>query len=208
MTARDPHDRHAARGGGPDAAGRCRWSFTAGTEVLPGDAATAVLGREATPAAVAKLRHDFGLDRPFTTRYLDWLAGFVHGDLGRSLPSGEHVSALTSTPCATPRSSASSPLPCSIPLLLLARRAHRGQARRHARSHLEWRDTLALIAVPEFVIGSLLSILRPGSAGAAGSVPDRLVAVADRPAQCASTPGGNPPGSVRWPRACAWSVPR
>ena len=60
-----------------------------GTEALPGDAATAVLGREATPDAVAKLRHDFGLDRPVTTRYVDWLAGFAQGDLGRSVPSGD-----------------------------------------------------------------------------------------------------------------------
>ena len=90
-----------------------------GTEALPGDAATAVLGREATPAAVAKLRHDFGLDRPFTTRYLDWLEGFAHGDLGRSVPSGEHVSALISAPVRNTAVLGLATLVLLIPLVLL-----------------------------------------------------------------------------------------
>ena len=45
----------------------------AGTEVLPGDAASAVLGKTATPAQVAELRGQMGLDRPVVNRYLDWL---------------------------------------------------------------------------------------------------------------------------------------
>src|SRR5437899_2133985 len=35
-----------------------------GTEILPGDAAQAILGRSSTPAAVAELRHELGLNRP------------------------------------------------------------------------------------------------------------------------------------------------
>ena len=56
----------------------------AGTEVLPGDAATAVLGKTATPAQVAQLRKDMGLERSIPVRYADWLTGFVQGDLGDS----------------------------------------------------------------------------------------------------------------------------
>jgi peptide/nickel transport system permease protein len=55
------------------------------TEVLPGDVATAVLGREATPKRLAELRAQLQLDRPATERYWDWLSAFVQGDWGNSL---------------------------------------------------------------------------------------------------------------------------
>src|SRR5262245_12322786 len=78
------------------------WAVTAlvflGTEALPGDAATAALGREATPALVQGLRKEFGLDRPLLVRYGKWLDGFLHGDLGRSLPSGDPVTTVIANP--------------------------------------------------------------------------------------------------------------
>ena len=56
----------------------------AGTEILPGDAASAVLGKTATPDQLAEMRHLMGLDRPVPERYLDWLGGLLTGDLGDS----------------------------------------------------------------------------------------------------------------------------
>lgn len=58
---------------------------------LPGNVAQVVLGVQATPDAVARLQHDFGLDRPWPVRYLSWLGGLLHGDLGRSYLTGEPV---------------------------------------------------------------------------------------------------------------------
>jgi len=55
------------------------------TEVLPGDVASAILGREATPARLAALRAELGLDQPAPSRYFEWLGGAVRGDFGRSL---------------------------------------------------------------------------------------------------------------------------
>ena len=52
--------------------------------VLPGDPAQAMLGTQATPEALHQLRHQLGLDRPLSLRYLDWATGFVQGDLGVS----------------------------------------------------------------------------------------------------------------------------
>src|SRR5689334_6804511 len=52
--------------------------------LLPGDAALALLGNDATPAAIAQIRAELGLDQPLLLRYLHWLRGFLHGDLGRS----------------------------------------------------------------------------------------------------------------------------
>ncbi|MGK9568441.1 ABC transporter permease, partial [Salmonella enterica subsp. enterica] len=56
-----------------------------GTEMLPGDVATAILGQSATPETVAALRLQLGLDEPAVLRYLHWLVGILHGDLGNSL---------------------------------------------------------------------------------------------------------------------------
>src|SRR5689334_18901451 len=52
--------------------------------LLPGDVALALLGNDATPAAIAQVRTELGLDQPLVLRYLHWLLGFMHGDLGRS----------------------------------------------------------------------------------------------------------------------------
>ena len=46
----------------------------AATQVLPGDAASAILGRSATPAAKAELRKQLGLDRPLVEQYWDWVS--------------------------------------------------------------------------------------------------------------------------------------
>lgn len=61
---------------------------------LPGDVATAILGFGADPASVAQLRLRLGLDRPLLVRYLSWVGGMLHGDLGRSYLTNEPVSAL------------------------------------------------------------------------------------------------------------------
>lgn len=60
-------------------------------EVLPGDVATRVLGRDATPESLAVLRQRLNLDDPAYLRYLIWLGKLVTGDLGHSLISGRPV---------------------------------------------------------------------------------------------------------------------
>jgi peptide/nickel transport system permease protein len=59
--------------------------------LIPGNAAQQLLGPEATPDQIRQMEHQMGLDRPQTERYLDWLSGAIHGDLGRSLVSGQPV---------------------------------------------------------------------------------------------------------------------
>jgi peptide/nickel transport system permease protein len=51
--------------------------------VLPGDVASNILGRSATPEALASLRAKLGLDRSVWAQYFDWIGGVLHGDLGR-----------------------------------------------------------------------------------------------------------------------------
>jgi peptide/nickel transport system permease protein len=54
---------------------------------LPGDAASALLGVNATPAEVRALSIKLHLNEPFWVRYGNWLAGALHGNLGTSLYS-------------------------------------------------------------------------------------------------------------------------
>ncbi|MEU6138807.1 ABC transporter permease [Streptomyces sp. NPDC047081] len=60
-------------------------------QALPGDVATQILGKDATPDAVAALRKQLGLDQPAWERYFDWIKGAVHGDFGTSLVSAKPV---------------------------------------------------------------------------------------------------------------------
>ena len=64
------------------------------TLLLPGDPAQAILGQQATPERIAALHQQMNLDEPAWTRYLLWLEGMVHGDLGVSAATGQPVSEL------------------------------------------------------------------------------------------------------------------
>ena len=52
--------------------------------LISGDPAEMLLGTNATPAKVAALRTELGLDQPLLLRYIKWLGGFFTGDLGIS----------------------------------------------------------------------------------------------------------------------------
>src|SRR6476660_1354284 len=62
--------------------------------LLPGDPAKVLAGEEQDPAVIAHLRETMHLDEPFPIRYLYWLRGVLHGDLGESLRMQQPVRAL------------------------------------------------------------------------------------------------------------------
>ena len=136
----------------------------AGVEVLPGSPASAVLGRNASPAAVRILTHRMRLDRPAYVRYSDWLAGFVHGSLGDSAvalaqgtthaPIWPLISGSLKNSAILAAIAALVMIPLSLGLgALAAVRAGR------LTDHLISLGSLAGVSVPEFVIGSLLVAL-------------------------------------------------
>ena len=59
--------------------------------IAPGDPVTLMLGDNATPEDVARLRNELGLDKPIMVQYWDFLSRAVRGDFGRSLKFGEPV---------------------------------------------------------------------------------------------------------------------
>jgi len=58
------------------------------TNLLPGNPAYAILGKEATPEKVADLQAALGLNKPFFERYFEWLGGIFRLDLGNSVTQG------------------------------------------------------------------------------------------------------------------------
>jgi peptide/nickel transport system permease protein len=53
--------------------------------LTPGDPAAVILGPDASPADVAALRAQLGLNDPLYLQFLRWLGGVLQGDLGESL---------------------------------------------------------------------------------------------------------------------------
>lgn len=53
--------------------------------ITPGDPASVILGPEANPEDVAKLREELGLNRPILEQYIDWIGDIIQGDFGTSL---------------------------------------------------------------------------------------------------------------------------
>lgn len=53
-------------------------------EIVPGDPAATMLGMNASPAAVAALRGELGLDQAPVARYFAWVGGMLTGDFGTS----------------------------------------------------------------------------------------------------------------------------
>ncbi|WP_018350554.1 ABC transporter permease [Longispora albida] len=64
------------------------------TWALPGDAAVVIAGDDPDPARIAGIRAALGLDQPVMDRYTSWLGGLATGDLGRSLVTGQPVTAV------------------------------------------------------------------------------------------------------------------
>ncbi len=70
-------------------------------KLVPGDPAMMLAGKGATPARIAFVGHEFGLDRPFYVQYYRYVDRLFHGDLGSSMFSGRTVATMIvqAAPC-------------------------------------------------------------------------------------------------------------
>ncbi|PWH20192.1 MAG: peptide ABC transporter permease [Anaerolineae bacterium] len=66
----------------------------AATQLLPGDVARVILGREAGEAALQALREELGLNDPVPVQYGRWLVNFVRGDWGKSYSTKSEIRPL------------------------------------------------------------------------------------------------------------------
>lgn len=130
----------------------------AATQALPGNAARAILGRNATPDRLAALTQQLHLNRSVFSQYFSWLGNIVTGNLGISAATQQPVSHLISGRIANSAFlvliSAIIAIPLSIALgVLMAVRRDR------FTDHVLSTGSLALASLPDFVIGIGLALL-------------------------------------------------
>lgn len=127
------------------------------TAALPGDALQIRSSGRATPEQLAQLRAAAGLDRPLLVRYVDWLAGMMTGDPGRSLVTGRPVLDLLGERAMVTVTLAAAALVVAVPLMV-------GLAWSAARGPRAWRPVITSVvvggaAVPQVVVAAGLAAL-------------------------------------------------
>ena len=131
----------------------------AATQALPGDTARAILGREAANTArYDALREQLGLNKPIAQQYLGWLGGVVSGDLGNSLVQDQPVTPLLGRRVVNSFILVFVAALLSIPISILL--GSLTALRRDSKFDISVSiGSLALAALPEFVIGIILILL-------------------------------------------------
>lgn len=130
----------------------------AGTELLPGDVAEALLGQSATPETLAALRQKLGLDEPAILRFFGWVGGLFVGDLGTSLANGRPVADLLSVRLGETLLLAAAAAAISVPLALtlgILAATRPGKALDRTISGA----AVVTVSAPEFLIATLLVLV-------------------------------------------------
>ena len=142
--------------------GRCRWCWSppwcpsSWSAFLPGDAARALLGPNATEAQLAAVTEQLGLDKPLWEQYWQWLQGAVHGDLGTSLISRQPVTDPAQRPAGASLSLIiGATLVAGVVGVILGVRG----ARRGALGRVVDAGSIIGLAVPDFWLGLILVVV-------------------------------------------------
>ncbi len=126
--------------------------------VIPGDAAEANLGMDATEEQVEELREAFGLNGPLPVRYLRWMGKAVRGDFGISFRYNMPVTRLISDRLGATIGLAFLSLILilvfSVPLALLSAARPNG-----AIDNVLTVLTQIGMAVPQFFLGIILTLI-------------------------------------------------
>ncbi|OGO69209.1 MAG: peptide ABC transporter permease [Chloroflexi bacterium RBG_19FT_COMBO_62_14] len=124
-------------------------------QVLPGDVARVILGREAGQAAVDQLRQELGLDLPAPVRYLRWIADFVRGAWGESFSLRTAVLPLVARRLSNSLLLAAVVLGLAVPLSV-GLGVMAGLRQDSFLDNVVSMGSLALVGLPEFVTGLVL----------------------------------------------------
>jgi peptide/nickel transport system permease protein len=130
----------------------------AATQALPGNAARAILGRNATPERLAALSRQLHLDRSLVSQYTSWLGGLVRGHLGTSAATQQPVGQLLSGRLLNSGFLIALSAIVAVPLAI-GLGVWMAVRRDHPSDHILSAGTLVLAALPEFVIGLGLVLL-------------------------------------------------
>ena len=127
----------------------------ASTEILPGDVAESILGKEAPDDVIAVMRERLGLNEPAYVRYWDWLSGLFVGDLGVSLGSGREISELIDDRLWNTVRLASVTAIIAVPLAVILGLISAMRAGTFLDRSISI-GTLCMISLPEFFVAALL----------------------------------------------------
>jgi peptide/nickel transport system permease protein len=125
---------------------------------LPGDAATAILGKTATPDRVAALREQLHLNESVVSQYTHWLGGILTFDFGDSAATQQPVSQLLSDRVGNSAFLVVVASVIAIPLSIVLG-VWMAMKRDRPADHVTSTVTLILAALPEFVIGICLILV-------------------------------------------------
>jgi peptide/nickel transport system permease protein len=148
-------------------------------ELLPGDLGRTILGPYASEEQVAALNDELGADDPAAVRYVDWLRRFVSGDWGTSAALGVPVRPLVLDRLGNSLVLALYALTLAVPVAVtlgIVAARHRGGSLDAVVSAA----AVSLLAMPEFVIGTVLSIVFAVELGwfpVSAAVPDSAVSL-------------------------------
>jgi peptide/nickel transport system permease protein len=126
-------------------------------EILPGDVASRILGRDATPETLAALRLRLHLDEPALLRYAGWLGNLVTGHLGNSLVSDRPITDILGPRILNTVLLSLYAFVIYLPLTVipaLAQAVRRDGWLDHALSVV----TLVLLSMPDFLLGTMLLV--------------------------------------------------
>ena len=123
-----------------------------------GNPARAILGRNATPEALAALENELNLDSSKLGQYLSWLNGLLHGSFGNSLAAKQPVTEVLGDRLINSAILVLLAALISIPLSI-AIGSWAALRREKSFDIVTSNAMLLLAALPEFVIAVLLVIL-------------------------------------------------
>jgi peptide/nickel transport system permease protein len=130
----------------------------AAVDLLPGDAASRVLGRFSTEENRAVFRARLKLDRPLVERYLTWIGDIATGDIGRTLSSNRPIVEVLGPRIKNTLILAAAALVLYVPLAAFP--AILQATRRDGwLDHMLSLTTLVLYSIPDFLLGTLLLLL-------------------------------------------------
>ena len=126
-------------------------------EILPGDVASRILGRDATPDSLAVLRAQLHLNEPALLRYGRWLGHLLTGDFGVSLVSNRPVADILGPRIFNTVLLSLYAFAMYLPLTVLPamiQAIRRDRPVDHALSIV----TLVLLSTPDFLLATILMI--------------------------------------------------
>lgn len=126
-------------------------------DLLPGNAARAVLGRDAGADRIAAKEHELGLDRPLPVRFAAWLGGALNGDFGTTA-RGQSVNELLADKFPQTLLLASLATAVTVVLALAAGVWWAARPGGIAARILQ-PGSAFVIAVPEFVVATVLVLV-------------------------------------------------